>query len=894
MRRATVLFAVGAALLASAAPALADDDDDDAGAALAPAVPALRAARAGRAGPGDAGPLTPAGWRVRPAGHEIGVPKLSIGFQGPQGAALSPDGSHLLALSSGAARQQSADLFDLRGGYRSDGVPYDALQGQSAFYGVAFSPDGTRAWGSGGGQNVIHRYRVDGDRLTEVGQIAGDGLTFPAGLAYGRTPRGARIYVADNLSGPPSGGNPPGHAVSVIDPRTDTVVNTIDLGTPLYPLGVAFDRRGAKAYVTQWAGRSVSVIDTATETKAGDITLSPDPLQADHPSAIVANPRRDEVYTANANSDTVSVIDTRSDRVSATIDVALVRGGPKGAIPAGLAVAPDGRTLYVAEAGENAVAVVDLDARRVRGFIPTAWYPADVEVTPDGRRLVVTNTNDSGAGPNPCGPRSPLLPQCPPKEEPRDAPSRDSIDPQYSGSMIKGSVSVIPVPRTRGALRRLTARVERNNQVRARAQREPRALRQIRHVIYVIKENRTYDQVLGSLPEGNGDGRLTLFDDRSAPNHRALARRFGIYDNFYADAEVSADGHNWSTQANATDYVDKTWPINYSPSPRGRQRAYDFENVPLALQFPTEPLPQDPTVTRPVAAQTVGYLWDNAWAHGVSYRDYGEYTTSGDCTEPRSNTSDTTHLQARFGNPVDTQYPGYNLSCSDHTTREPEWEREFRQFERDGNLPALEIVRLPNDHTRGTSPGAATPEAYVADNDVALGRLVDVLSHSRYWRDTVVLVTEDDAQNGPDHVDAHRTLGYAISAWSRGGVDSTHLDTASMIATAEDLLGLPPMSIVDARASRMWALFGNRPDLRPYDAREPEVVPFGDPGAPVNPRSAPMAAQSARWNFAKEDATPEVALNEAIWKSVRGRHARMPAPRHDRIIGSTPTDEDHD
>jgi phospholipase C len=430
-----------------------------------------------------------------------------------------------------------------------------------------------------------------------------------------------------------------------------------------------------------------------------------------------------------------------------------------------------------------------------------------------------------------------------------------------------------------------------DNQVTARRRAKPKGAAAIRHVIYVIKENRTYDQVFGDLPKGNGDPSLALFKDDAAPNHRALAQRFALFDDFYADAEVSADGHNWSTQAAATDYVDKTWPINYSPSTRSRQRAYDFEDVPLAAQFPTEPLLGDPTVFRSAAAQTGGYLWDNAFRGGVSFRDYGEYTAT-DCTGGAGNVSQTTHLQARFGDHVDTRYPGYSTACSDHVQREPEWEREFRGFEATGRLPALSIVRLGNDHTNGTRAGSATPQSYMADNDLALGRLVDAVSHSRYWKDTAILVTEDDAQNGPDHVDAHRTVALLVSAYTQAGkVDSTHYDTASMVATVESLLGLPPMSITDARANRMWGAFTSKANTRPYEAIAPKIVPFGDPGAPVNGATAPMARASASWDLADADAAPELALNQAIWKSIRGRSARMPRPRHDRIVGSRPNDE---
>lgn len=841
------------------------------------------------------------------AGREFGVSKLAGGFQGPLGSALSPDGTHLLTTSSGAARIDSLDLFNLAGGTRTATVPYDAVApgGPAVFYGVVYSPDGRRAWASGGGQNVVHVYDVNADQLSEVGTIPTP--FFPAGLAYAATPRGPRLYVANNLSAPASSsaGNPPGHQVTVIDPAgAGKVEATIDLGPSLAPLGVAFSRDGREAYVTNWLGRSVSVIDTATEQKTSDIQLSPrsDPLVADHPSAIAANPRRGEIYTANANSDTVSVIDSRTDHLAGTIDVSLVPGAPKGSIPDGLAVSPDGRRLYVAEAGENAVAVVNLAHRRTIGFIPTAWYPADVKATPDGRAIVVTNTNDSGAGPNPCGKLTPRT-DCPAPDPNRDTPGR--LDSQYSGSMIKGSVSVIHVPgdkgRGRRELRRSTERVMANNQVDRAAQGKPPTL-PIKHVIYVVKENRSYDQMFGDLGKGNGDPSLALFKDDSAPNHRALSRRFTTIDNFYADAEVSPDGHNWITSANSTDYVDKTWPVDYSAQPRGSERSYDFEDVPFSQQFVTEPLAGNPLIPRSGAAPTVGYLWDDAYNHGVSFRDYGEFTAIPGGSPPglpvlpgcpvAPDVSHTTHLDARFGAHVDAAYAGYNLSCSDHTQREPEWAREYAGFVANRNLPALSIVRMPNDHTMGTRPGAATPQSYVADNDLALGRIVDTVSHSRYWKNTVILVTEDDAQNGPDHVDAHRTVALAISPYTQTGkVDSTHYDTSSMVATIEGLLGLPPMSITDGRVNRMWRSFTNRPDLTPYSVRAPTIVPFGDPGAPLNSASAPMAAAARRWPFAQADAAPEGPLNAAIWKSVKGAASRMPAPRH-TIIGEIPNGPD--
>jgi YVTN family beta-propeller protein len=844
---------------------------------------------------GKKGPVTAAGWTVTPAGRQFGISAAATGFQGPLASALSPNARKLLAVSSGASRTNSADLFDLTTRRRSSYIRYDARRGigEAVFYGVAMSPDGRRAWASGGGQDVVHAYSV-GSTLREVATIPVP--SFPAGMAYGRTPRGDRLYVANNLNGRATDTNPPGRTVTVIDPATNLVTGVIDLGVAAQPFGVTFDRTGRKAYVTQWMGRSVSVVDTATETATRQISLSPAtrPLQADHPSAIAANPRRDEVYTANANSDTVSVIDTRRDAVRTTIDVSLVWDAREGAMPNGLTVSPDGKRLYVALGGENALAVIDVAKRKVIGFIPTAWYPVDVDITRDGKRLVVTGANRVGDKPNRCaGPYAV-----------GDCSSGDLIYADAAAdstqTMTKGVINTMRVPRTRKALRKHTKRVLRNNRVRARLQRRPSWLSPIKHVIYVIKENRTYDQVLGDLGRGDGDPSLTLFGPDSAPNHHELARRFTLFDNFYADADVSADGQSWVASAGVTDYTNKTWPISYSPAPRKAHRVRDFENRSLAELYLTEPLAFDADVFRTAAAPTRGYLWDNAYDRGVSFRSYGMYTTiPGDCKGNR-NTSTTTRLDdSRFGDHVDEYFAGFNMLCSDHADRLPQWEREFRAYEqlyaadpsRDP-LPRLTFMRLPNDHTHGTAPNRATPQSYMADNDLALGRLVEIVSHSAFWPSTAIFVTEDDAQNGPDHVDAHRTLAYVISPYTQTQrIDSTHYDTAGMVATIEDLLGLPPMTITDQRAVRMWKGFTRTPDLTPYTAIAPGVVPFGAPGAPLNATSAPMAGQSARWNFEIEDATPEIPLNQAIWKSIHGAGSRAPAPKHVYIVGSMPAED---
>jgi Phosphoesterase family len=588
------------------------------------------------------------------------------------------------------------------------------------------------------------------------------------------------------------------------------------------------------------------------------------------------------------------VIDTKRDRVKRTLWVGLARGARPGSVPNGLAVAPDGKRLYVALGGENAIAVLDLVRKKRIGFIPAAWNPTDVDITRDGKRIVITTANAAARRPRRCaGPYA--VGDCSTGDYAYNAAA------PVGKPSTKGGISVVRTPFRKKRLRRLTRAVLRNNRVRARVASKPRPLRAIRHVIYVIKENRTYDQVLGSLGKGDGDPSLNLFGDDAAPNHRELARRFTLFDNFYADADVSADGLSWTVSAGVSDYVDKTWPITYSPGARRRHRARDFEHVSFAQQLLTEPLAFDRTIFRGAAALTRGYLWDNAYRHGVSFRNYGMYTRlPGDCGG-QGNTSDVTHLDdRRFGDHVDEWYAGFNLNCSDHADRYPEWEREFRGYEQAyianpsiDPLPALTIMRLPNDHTFGTTPKKAIPESYFADNDLALGKLVERVSHSPFWASTAILVTEDDAQHGPDHVDAHRTLAYVISPYTQTArIDSTHYDTASMVATVESLLNLPPMTIVDQRATRMWKGFGSKPNLRPYDAIQPRVIPMGAEGAPVNASSAPLARASRRWNFHVEDATPEIPLNEAIWRSVKGAQSDMPDPRHDYIIGSQPADAD--
>ena len=453
----------------------------------------------------------------------------------------------------------------------------------------------------------------------------------------------------------------------------------------------------------------------------------------------------------------------------------------------------------------------------------------------------------------------------------------------------KGTVSIIDVPAS-ARLKSLTKRVYANSPYTdellkaARAPRGPNAIpvrlgdaSPIKHVIYVVKENRTYDQVFGDMPEGNGDPSLCLFGEDVTPNQHALAREFVLLDNFYVDAEVSADGHNWSMAAYATDYTEKTWPTNYS----NRGRTYDYEG------------------SKKVARPTKGYIWDYCKRAGISFRSYGEFVgvkdvkaggggVASENLDRKPGDEYYTMEEALIGNfsPI---FPPYNLAITDGA-RVDAWLKEFREYEANGNLPRFQIVRLGNDHTQGTRPGVPTPRAYVAENDLAVGRLIDAISASKYWATTAVFVLEDDAQNGPDHVDAHRSNALVVSPYTkRKFVDSTMYTTSGMLRTMELILGLPPMSQYDAAATPMYNSFTDKPDLTPFKVR-PARVPLDELNAP----NAPGAQQSASWDFSKEDTLPDIEFNEVIWKSVKGADSQMPAPVRSAFVRVIDDDDDDD
>jgi YVTN family beta-propeller protein len=752
----------------------------------------------------------------------------------------------------------------------------------NSFVGVAFSPGGDRIYVGGGASNDVKIFSTAADgSFAADGTIPIAGGPHPSGLTLDAN--GSHLYVALNMT----------NEVAVIDTATRTVLTRVAVGT--YPYTAVISGDGSKVYITNWGGKvpgandvtdgmfpvvvdkrtgipisgTVSVLDTASNTvmKTIDVGL--------HPTGMALGPRGDVVYVTNANSDTVSVVNTATDKVVKTLHVG--ENGPGGTAllgssPNAVTVSPDGRTLYVANAAENAIAIVDVDARggdAVRGLIPTGWYPTAVAVDPTGERLFVGSGYGFGS----------IAPTTPPGE------GRSYTD-------RVGVVSMLNVP-ARHELDRLTEQVHRNNRslppdgedrrhdqdhgdrdhddrgrrpdpIPTNGERSP-----IQHVFYIIKENRTYDQVFGDMPQGNGDPSLVEFGRDVSPNHHALAEQFVLLDNYYGPGDQSALGHRWCLQA-----YPSTWVHKYGNARNN----------------------QNPMLLGPTDA-----IYDQAKSRGLSVRAYGE-RGANTITPANATWSDIyndwklgTHkvdiaARAIIVGLRDVYHPRYPAAES----RVPDQYRadifldEFAEFVKNGKLPRLVILLLYDDHTEGTSPGFPTPRAAVADNDLALGRIVEAISHSRYWKESAIFVTEDDSQDGLDHVDGHRTVGLAISPYVKHGqVDSSFFSIVNVYRTIEQILGLTPLNQFDLAAQPMLSAFTSKPDFTPYTAR-PNQIPLNE----MNPQLAGLTGLQrdlAKFSMTIDSSEPDSAdadlLNRAIWHSVRGfdtpyNHGRPVVQKH--------------
>ncbi|TMQ72957.1 MAG: bifunctional YncE family protein/alkaline phosphatase family protein [Candidatus Eisenbacteria bacterium] len=742
----------------------------------------------------------------------------------PVAMLFSPDSTRIVAVLSGY-RDQGLQVID-----RATRRVVQTLVQPAAFLGATFSPDGRRLFVSGGDRDSVYEYAWSADSALLVGSIAlgpkpghDGGRLYPAGLACSRD--GSLLYVAENLA----------DSLAVIDLASRRVVQRVATGR--YPYGVVVDR-GDRVFVSAWGGSWIATF----APRAGALVPGARIAVGRHPSSLLLDETRERLYVACASSDHVVVVDPRRDAAVDRIEDPAPGAPPEGSTPTGLCLSPDGRRLYVAESDNNAVAVFALpegtpaalspQTPTLVGRFPVEWYPTAVLARGDS--LWVLNAKGRGTGPNPR------------RSQPGRRTPGDSL--QYTLGQTSGSLIALARPRD-ADLPRLSKRVASANHW----DRPPvdAALPPFRHVVYVIRENRTFDQIFGDLsPKGaDADSSLVYFGRAVTPNAHALAERFGIFDRFLVNAEVSADGHNWSTAAYVSDYAEKTVPSMYS----GRRHPYDFEGE------NRDSIPAD-DVNEP----SRGYLWDAAGRAGVSLRNYGEFTRK---------TADGRWIGTKpwLAAHTDSLFPGWDLGTPD-TRRAERWISELHRQEAGDSMPALTILRLPNDHTAGAKAGSPTPRAFVADNDLALGRVIEALSHSRLWTSTVVIVLEDDAQDGPDHVDSHRSPLLVISAYNRPGVVHRFANTTDVIATIDRVLKLSPLSRFDRYGRSLSGLFAATPDRTAYTALIPQV-----PMNEVNQPETPPALLSSRLDLSREDRADEELFNRILWRMVKGPSRPYPA-----------------
>ena len=824
MKPALSLLLISAAALMLLAPALAPEAAD------------LRE----RVGPlPDGSFLLNSGWRLRPAGRQVPLDTL------PLALAAAPDGRRLLVLNAGY-NPPSISLLDTT-------APRELARVRlpDAWLGLAFSPKGDRVYAGGGSQAAVFELSYAQGRLAAA-------RTFPVVPPEKRTvrdfigdvrpaPDGRLLYAADLYR----------DAIVVLNPQSGAVIERYQTGRR--PYRILFHPDGQSFFVTSWTDGTLLHHDAQTGGVLARLRLGA------HTADMIWGPgpppdeegRREfphRLFVAAANTNNVYVVgvsQTKELRLLEVINVALTPRQPAGMTPSALALSPDQKRLFVVCSDANAVAVVEVwEARsRMLGFLPTGWYPTAAAVLADGT-LVVLNGKGLRSYPNPQGPNP--VRRLPPEQQALGPP-------QYVAAMQTGAAQFVP-PFSDEQLEAYTATVLANSPyqdvklIDAGVREDnpipnrPGDPSPIEHVVYIVKENRTYDQVLGDMKEGNGDPALCLFGEQVTPNHHKLAREFVLLDNFYVNADVSADGHQWSAAAIAPDYVQKLWPNSYAR----RRRLNDYQG-------------QEPTATPPA-----GYLWTNAAAAGVSLRNYGHFVTNRE----RAAEDGTQVLTVRdpvLARVTNLRFRGFDVDYPD-LERARVFLEDLAEFERTGAMPQLIVMRLGNDHTAGLTPGRIAPRSAVADNDYALGLIVEALSRSRFWPKTAVFVLEDDAQNGPDHVDSHRSPAFVISPYvRRRTVDSTMYNTASMLRTIELILGLRPMTHFDAAARPMASVFQARPEARPYTAEKPRIRLDER-----NPAAGEAAARSRRLDFSEADRIDDDELNRILWMGLRGEPAPVP------------------
>ncbi|MDR3402159.1 MAG: bifunctional YncE family protein/alkaline phosphatase family protein [Chthoniobacter sp.] len=771
------------------------------------------------------------GWGFTPAGVHQPVSDL------PLKMIIAPDGKVAVAVCAGFSKPGLAvvSLADQKVAQFVD-LPH-------TWNGLCFANDGKRLFVSGGASGVVYVFSYQKGRVEPLPEVKleKEGVPlFIAGIAV--QPATGRLYVCNEAN----------NEVWVLNAETLAVEHTIAVGE--HPHTCVFGADSRYLYVSDWGSRAVTVVDTKTSLRLRDLSVGI------RPNDMALSPDG-RLFVACSGDNTVHVIQTRTvekpgavadssrrlwDGTREIISTSLQPDAPEGSTPDALAVSPDGKTLFVANADNNAVMVVDISGSKneegaiyaekvsvVNGFIPVGWYPTALVVTPDNRTLLVGD----GKGVANLGPSFPA-------DKPRPQPG-EKFSFIHPGKLLQGDISFIARPDT-AQMAAYTAQVVKNSPYKPDSM-ERTAMHStsvipdkvgapcpIKYVLYIIKENRTYDQVMGDMtdaagkPIGNGDASITMYGEDVTPNQHQLARDYVLLDNLYCNGEVSVDGHSWCDAAIATDYNERSWILSYSSR--------------------KEKLPGNDEMETPSA----GYLWDLCKRHGISYKNYGE----GAQRVPSIN-------RGKWSGKRDTD-------------RVENWIADLKKAEEMGKLPRFTIMSLGENHTQGTTPGAHTPDAAVGSNDVALGRIVAAASRSKFWNEMAIFVIEDDAQNGPDHVDAHRTVGLVISPYiKRHSVDGTLYSTASMVRTMELILGLPPMTQYDGGATPMFASFGQAANSEIYEVKTPKV----DLEA-VNAPTAPGAKRSAKMDFREYDRAPEDELNRILWVAAKGPEVPYPAPIH--------------
>ena len=775
----------------------------------------------------------PNGWRLTPVGKSLPLGDL------PLNIAVSPS-KRLAAITNNGESDQTIQLVDI-----DRDVFLDSIIIGKAWLGLTFSDDGRYLYASGGNDNMIVRYEIRNNRLLVSDSII-IGKPWPvkisvAGIALDDSKN--RLYVVTKEN----------NYLYVLDTRTKKTISQYPLGGEGYTCLLSPDHK--ILYISCWGCDKIILFDTDLQKITGSIGVG------DNPNDLCITQNGRYLYVANANDNSVSVIDNGQKKVIEILNSALFPGSPSGSTTNSVALSSDEKTLYIANADNNCLAVFDVTkpgASVSKGFIPTAWYPTCVRTAKD--KILVSNGKGLSSHANPYGPD-------PTRKGDvvvfRAEGKEQKIKEQYIGGLFRGTLTILKSPDA-SQMALFSKAVynntpyNKNTELKSEgAAGNPIPMKvgdksPIKYIFYIIKENRSYDQVLGDIPEGNGDRNLVLFGENITPNQHALVREFVLLDNFYVNGEVSADGHNWTMGAYATDYLEKNWPTSYG----GRGGEYPGEG------------------SIEIANNKNGFLWDYCKRNGVTYRTYAEFMGDKKPNIPV--------LKGHFC----SRYTPWDLSVRD-TVRFRQWKNDFDSLLAADALPQLNTLRFGNDHTEGLSLNRPTPFAHVADNDLAVGKFVDYLSHSRVWKTSLVIIVEDDAQNGPDHIDAHRSTAYLAGGYVKQGfVDHTLYTTTSLLRTIELILGLPPMSQYDAPSIPLWRCMNNTPDHPAFSVRPANVD--------LNLKNLAQniwQKKSQKFDFTKEDMVNDAEFNEVIWKAIKGLDSPCPPSVHAAFFMAADNDD---